>query len=188
MAYNDTPLPTETPSQSQPLIRQNFQQIATSWNADHISLSSGANVGFSNKTTYVSQISDPGSVGSADVVYAKTINSIVELFVTRDGSPSPIQLSSGTVVSGGNGQTFLPGAIQIKWGQKPTGATGTSIPVSYITQGLTNFPNATLVAFVIGNGNGRIYNISAASPTGFTVNANTSLGAGDAFYWLAIGN
>lgn len=196
MSYNDTPLSTETPAQSQPLMRQNFQQIANSYNTDHIPLTSGSNVGYSNKLTLVEQGSDPGGVNTTDIVYSKattetqgiTTYTRDELFVRGYGfdnaAPAvPIfktsQITNQALLAA-SGEGFIPGGLQIRTGTK-TGP-GTNIPVTY-----TAFPTATLTAFAISNGNSRTWDTSALGPGGFTANASSALGGGDVFFWLAIG-
>ncbi len=109
MAYNDTPLPNETPAQSQPLMRQNFQQIATSYNTDHVPLSSGTNVGMHTKVDFASPLSPfPTSAPNQSVAFIATQNGKTELFYNRDGLTPNIFLSgvkafgifSGFVVAG----------------------------------------------------------------------------------------
>ncbi len=193
MAYNDTPLPTETPAQSQPLMRQNFQQIATSYNTDHIPLTSVATVGFSNKLTLVDQSTNPsglpGGVAGSDVLYANTVGSLIELFLQRQAG-GPVQLTSGIPISGGNGSTFLPGGIILKWGAKQPGQTGSSFPISFTTLGIGNFPNSMFGAIASSNNSARDFFTGAYAPTGFTVQllAGGPLGAPDNFFWIALGN
>lgn len=191
MAYNDTPLSTETPSQSQPLMRQNFQAIANSWDKDHVPLSSGSNIGFSNKLTFIVQASAPGSAANQIVEYVKTVTypngvgPFSELFLQRDGLAPEVQLTmepSNPVVSA-NGQSFLPGGIGIKWGTANINSTGT---VSYVGAGLTDFPTNTFAVLLTAQGNSRTYHWVPIDRTSFTINAS-SAGAANVS-WLAIGN
>ena len=124
MAYNDTPLPTQTPSQSQPLMRQNFQQIGTSYNTDHIPLTSGSNVGYSNKLTLVSQSGDPGSVAGTGIFYTK--GSPAQAFF--ENAAAILQLTNlPIVVVGANSGLTTPFGLVINWGIVVPSTTGTSV-------------------------------------------------------------
>lgn len=190
MPYNDTPLPTETPANSQNLIRQNFSAIASSWNADHVPLSSGTNVGFSNKQTFIVQSVGPGSAGNQLVEYVKTVTypnlvgPFTELFFQRDGLAPQVQMTMepSNPITTAPGQSFLPGGLGIKWGTTNINGTGT---LDYTTQGLTDFPNDTLVVILTAQNNGRQYNWSPIDRTGFTITASSVGGANVS--WLAIG-
>lgn len=190
--YNtNIPLGSDNPSNSAPQFFTNFNSTDGIVNVDLIGFNtSDGTGGFHQKSTYVAQGSDPGSASGQLVEYSKTSSGSTELFFQRDAVATPIQLTLGTIVNAPNGQTFLPGGLLLKWGNKfPTSATGSSIPVVYASVGLTNFPNGGYVAFAIGNGNNRIYDVSGVtSTTGFTIIANTPLGSGDTFFWIVIGH
>lgn len=191
MAYNDTPLSTETPSQSQPLMQQNFQTIGDFWKVDHVPLSSGVNVGFSNKLTLIDQTAAPGSGASQVVEYAKSIvypgaaGTFSELFFQRDALATEIQMTTGpgNPIPTSNGQTFLPGGLGLKWGSANINGTGT---VSYSGIGLTSFPTNTLAVFLTASANPRTYNATIIDKDSFSIGASS---AGPAIVmWLAIGN
>lgn len=150
MAYNDTPLPTETPAQSQPLMRQNFQQIATSYNTDHIPLSSGANVGYSNKDTLVSQISDPGGVASAGIIYTKTPVSHTELFYEGESGTGKILQMTNQILTSSAGEGFMPGGVQIRVGTVSLLCDNNTHSFNYSTV----FPTGTVIGIAsAGNSN-----------------------------------
>lgn len=191
MAYNDTPLATETPSNSQPLMRQNFQQIAISYNTDHVPLSSGVNVGFSNKLTLVDQTSGPGSAASQVVEYAKSViypnaaGTFSELFFERDASGTEVQMTTGPgdPIAASTGQTYLPGGMILKWGQDSV-AIGSNQTVPF-TQGA--FPTNCFAVVVSGRNAGNTpgsFNVNAVSRTDFTIYCNVT----GNIYYFAIGN
>src|SRR5215469_11178606 len=109
MTYNTgIPAAGNTPAHDQPLMQQNFTQIATSYNTDHIALNSGSNAGFSNKTTLVQQGSDPANVVNAGIAYTKAVGARTELFYRPDGGPI-IELSiikAWGSFNGANGALF----------------------------------------------------------------------------------
>jgi len=171
MAYNDTPLATETPAQSQPLMRQNFQQIATSYNTDHIPLSSGTNVGYSNKNTLVSQLSDPGGVASAGIIYSKNViyttpsATHTELFYEGEvGTGSILPITNQTLVAS-SGQGMLPGGLQIR-----AAATSISNIPSIVSFNL-QFPTSCISVVASNLSNGNIVRITSITSTGFTAAA-----------------
>lgn len=181
----------QTPASQRPSMQTNNDNIDTLVARDHFGFNIN-NGGFHEQTTFIERGSDPtpnNTFGAQNIAYSKTVNAIAELFLSRFGSATPVQMSSGTIVNGASGQSFLPGNIKIKWGSKPAAATGTSIPIVFTTAGLTNFDTGGYVAFAIGDANGRIYQVTGvSSTTGFTVGANTALGAGDNFFWCVIGS
>lgn len=176
MAYNDTPLPNETPSNSQPFIRQNFTAIANSWNTDHIPLSSGTNVGYSNKLTLVDQGgSPPAGVAGTDVLYSRTVNALIEMFLQRPAGTA-IQMTSGTTKQGSSvnfWQTFLPGGLQMRIGISSGNFT-------YVANGLDNFPTATIGVVLTGQSTAT-QNVTGTTNLGFNVS-----GSGN-YYFIAIG-
>lgn len=184
MAYNDTPLPTDTPAQSQNPMRQNFQQIATSYNTDHVPLSAGSNVGYSNKDTLVSQGSDPGAVAAAGIIYTKTPTSHTELFYKGESGTGKILQMTNQSLTASAGEGFTPGGLQVRCGVGgiPAGSPGTLA----VTYGVV-FPNNTIaVAVSVNNANTIVQtDRSSYSASGFTAAANS--GGGTNFAWIAVG-
>jgi hypothetical protein len=200
MTYNNTPLSNQTPAASQPQMQQNFLQIATSYNTDHVPLTSGSNVGQHKQVTFQNAFNvppgpqgDPNQIAPISSLYTKIIGGSPQLFFQNGPlAANVLQITgggSGTVIAAPFGQTFLEGGIQIKWGAKfPLNATGSAITINFVAAGLTSFPAACFVAFAIGNSNQRIYNTDMLAAGSFRVNVNTALGAADNFFWVAIGN
>lgn len=186
------PAANNTPAHDQPLMMQNFNQIADSYNTDHVPLNSGSNVGFSNKLTFVDQTAPlPSSAANQLVEYAKSViypnaaGTFSELFFQRDAVATEIQMTTGpgNPIVGLNGQTFLPGGLGIKWGSASINSSGT---VTYTGVGLTEFPTNTLAVFLTASANARTYNATVVDRNSFTV-AASSAGAA-VVMWLAIGN
>jgi hypothetical protein len=147
------------------------------------------NGGWHQQSTYVVQGSDAPSVSGQIVEYAKTVSSFSELFVIRDGGATPIQMTSGLANQGASasfGQSFIPGAFQIKWGTEVMSGSGTmNIDYTNVARGLNNFPNNTVAVLLTAQANTRTFNWSSPANTGFTVTASTT--GGGFFSWLAIG-
>ena len=197
MTYNlGIPAASNTPAHDQPLMQQNFAQIATSYNTDHVPLNSGSNAGFSNRITLVDQASGPGSAASQVVQYAKSVvypnaaGTFSELFFQRDGVGTEIQMTAGpgNPVAALAGQTYLPGGIILQWGRttNTTGSSQGSLSVSFPNA----FPTALFNIQAISGGPGIFVYIATAgfSRTGFTANFQGNIPNGNWFYWTAIGN
>lgn len=181
MSYDqNTPRPTETPAQSQPLMAGNFLQIATSYNTDHIPLTSGVNVGYSNKLTLVSQGSDPAKVVATGTAYSKTISTHPELFY-EGGTEANSQILQVTnqLLTTASGQGMLPGGLQIRAGS----GTASSGAGTTNTFNLT-FPTgciAVVANTIFGNNSVGIGNITASTFVASTGSGSVSI------YYIAIG-
>ena len=105
-----------SPSAQRASMQTNNDNNALIWTEDHYGFNDNDG-GLHKKSTYVVQASDPGSAASQLVQYSKTSSGSSELFLERDNSGSPIQLTLGTATSNtgvsvnstANWQTFLPG-------------------------------------------------------------------------------
>ena len=138
MTYNlGIPAANNTPAADQPRIQQNFTQIATSYNTDHIPLSSGSNAGYSNKLTLVTQGSDPGSVVGSGIVYTKGTPS--QLFFENVAGIA--QLTASVVNDGSNGTVsseytiVTPFSFILKFGLTAQLASGSTVTL------VSAFPN-----------------------------------------------
>ena len=96
-----------TPAQNRPSMQTNNDSVNSILDVDLIGFNDN-NGGYHQKTTYVVQGSDPGSTAAQVVEYSKSVSASSELFIQRDAVATPIQMTSGTIVSGSNGQSFLP--------------------------------------------------------------------------------
>lgn len=181
------------PAQDRSLISQNFTQLNSQFGVDHTAFSAGSLNGYHTTIHLTQQSGDPAAIALAPIVYAKLSNSIDEIFMRRasgDGS-AIIQMTCGAASTGANtakstsnGQSFLPGGFQLKWGRIEAGSSGQTI--SYTADAnLAAFPNATLqvqlTPFLQAATNTQITNITQ---NGFTYSQNTT----GILYWFAIGN
>lgn len=171
-----------TPAQNRPSMQTNNDSINSILDVDLIGFNDNDG-GFHQKTTYVVQGSDPGSTSAQVVEYSKAVSASSELFIQRDAVATPIQMTSGTTVSSTNGQSFLPGGLQIKWGTASINGSGT---VTYTSVGLTAFPTNTLAVVLTAQSNARTYNWGSPTATGFAISASASGAA--SVTWIAIGN
>lgn len=170
-----------TPAQNRPSMQTNNDSINSILDVDLIGFNDN-NGGFHQKSTYVVQGADPGSAAAQVVEYSKAVSGSSEIFIQRDAVPTPIQMTSGTTLATSNGQSFLPGGLQIKWGTTSVNGTGT---VTYTVLGLTAFPNNTLAVVITAQAQSRTYNWGTPTATGFTATASSS--GGGNFTFIAIG-
>jgi hypothetical protein len=175
MAYNDTPLPTETPAQSQPLIRQNFKQIADSYNTDHIPFT-GSPQGYSNKTTFVSQASDPTKVVNAGIAYTKTPAAHTELYYEGEaGTGSVLQITNQALTTA-SGEGFMPGGLQIRSGSSTASIAGVTVNFT------SAFPVACVSVVVCAFNSGNQVNVGSIAAGGGSFVAKSPQGNCSIFY------
>lgn len=180
------PQPSDIPSQSQDLILQNFQSIDNAFTKNHIALSDTANRGLHKFLTMPIQGAAPGSAAAQGVFYTKTVAGSSELFMERDGVATEIQLTSGGILAGSPGYTFLPGPQRMMWGTFNT-TDGTHV-ITYAGIGLPDFtgvPGTNTILLTptqLGGGTVffRAYN---AANTGFTIDT----GGVTTYYFMVIG-
>lgn len=121
MAYKkDIPQPTDKLRNSQSELRNNFQAIDEWVQQDHVGLTGNGDEGKHNKTTYIDQSSAPsldsGEVGIFNAV-PDTIGSVSGL----DSNELHVRKSGGSEIpftARGNGWTYLPSGLIIKFGEK----------------------------------------------------------------------
>lgn len=78
------PAANDYPGDDQPLMQQNFASTANLVAIDHVGFNTASTGGYHNKSTYVSQGSDPSAVAGTDIVYSKlSANSTQEVFVRK---------------------------------------------------------------------------------------------------------
>ena len=191
------PAANNTPAQDQPNMQSNTNAIANLVDVDLYGFNDN-NGGYHQQSTYVEQSVDPvpnNASGNQAILYSKFVSSIAEIFLTRNGSVTPVKMTAGPaglgtnyspsgIVYQNNWQSFLPGGIMIKSGQVSKSSGGTSVAINFSSIGLSNFttgyaaflcPQNTLVSMAA----------SVISPTGFTATWSSSTPL--AFYWVAIG-
>lgn len=87
MTYTpNIPQATDDPSQSQPLILSNFNQLNIQFSKDHVPLTSTSNNGKHEQTTWIDRTGDViSSVANELVVYGLTKSGITMPYYQRDG-------------------------------------------------------------------------------------------------------
>jgi len=181
------PIATDLPSNAPMTFQRNFTSLDSMIGVDHVPFNSGNNGGYHTKSTYVAG-GVPACAGSQAVLYAKVAGGVTDLYLKHDAVGAEIQmtqLTNGTPVAGGFGQTFLPGGLIMKWGTANIGVAST--PVTYAAGFLPNFPTNTLnIQLTPYDGNANYVSVVPATvgPAGFNARANAPI----AVYYLAIGN
>lgn len=189
MTYNSLiPQPTDLISNSQQQILNNFGALATTFAVNHAGYNA-TNAGKHNFVDLLKQAADPVTINDEiaifckEVVYGAPLTNRREWFLRRalnDAAPT-YQLSTQDPVASANGQSWLPGGLQIKWGgaTKSDGQTVTFVekfPTQCFVVTLTiTDPGATT----------KILNVRSRTATDFIV--NVSVGS-VAFFYIAIGN
>lgn len=184
---SNIPAATSVPASIQSNMQTNCNSISSLIGEDHYSFNV-ATGGSHKKVTLVDQEGDVTAVSGADIIYGNAVDSLIEIFMRRNGE-DPIQMSTGTIVSsmseGAAGQTFLPGGYQLKWGATTVSAGGTTT-VTFTDDGLTAFPTRGVIGFVTAKSTGSTFNITSVTQT--TVSIASPAGGGGTVWWIVIGN
>lgn len=141
MSYDqNTPRATETPAQSQPLIAGNFLQIATSYNTDHVALTSGSNVGQHKQVTFSNVLAaDPNQVAPIASLYTKAISGNSQLFFQNGALAANVaQLTGNAVLTGSEYTVVTPWGLIFKYG------LGTASNAGIVNNFAVPFPNGSL--------------------------------------------
>ncbi len=139
----DRPAGNQTPAEQRTTLTTNNNSIDSIVDVDLYGFNDN-NGGLHQKSTYVDQVSDPGSSASQLVEYSKSVTyanaagTFSELFFQRDAVGTAVQMTTGpgNPVVSKNGQCYLPGGLIMKWGSNE----GTPGPFIYPVP----FPNNTL--------------------------------------------
>lgn len=144
--YYNTPIGSHVPSQDYNNINTNFSSISFLMNVDLYGFEQDSG-GFHQKSTYVDQSANPGSVALQYVVYSKQSSSPTqsELFAQKDATATPIQLTRGVpAVQSSNVAciSYLPGGFYIGFASVAIAATNATITFpAGVT--ITNFSSIT---------------------------------------------
>jgi hypothetical protein len=189
MAYiPNTPIGTQIPAQMFTQFSDNFTELNTQYGSsgDHFEFTAAANNGKHKKSTYFAQAADPSTAATEAALYTKTLGALSELYMRRDSNGTIIQMTSRNPVVaaglGASGQTFLPGGVEMKWGQLLVPGGG-SASATFTLLGLTAFPNFGIIGFATAFGTGSQFNIGNVTQTAITI---ASPGGGNCF-WVALG-
>lgn len=185
MVYNpNIPQPGHNLSTSQGDLLGNFGAIDSAlfgMTRNHVTMTDSTNGGLHKRVDFYQAVASPTISGFTASLYPQTVSGNSELFYKN--ATADIQLTNSALVAS-SGQGMMPGGLQFRCG---SATAPSSSPVSSVTISYTPFPVATLVAFAIASGNGRIMNTTGLTPSEFNMNANTAFGNTDLFYWFAIG-
>ncbi len=195
--YPNIPQATDVPSQSQPLILSNFQQLNIQYgtSGDHVPFTALSNNGQHDMVTFVPQGSDPVAQPTQPIVYCKTTTypgpiTRSDLYLetsTTDGSGvgkivqltnlSNVNIDSPTFIAPitKGGFTFLPGGYIMQWGTFTS--AGPPTVVTFPTPFLTQTQSVTISSGINST-------VTAVGLTSFTFGA--IVGTATA-YFMAIG-
>jgi hypothetical protein len=202
MTYTpDIPKPTDIPSQSQSIIRTNFNQLSSVFDIDHVAYNDGtvANRGKHDKSTYIEQGSDPTTAVDEIALYSKDVSGSTRLFLRQENNGSVIQLSGpnpyrNVTANQTEISSFLPGApgsanFILKAGRVNRTAVGGSW-LSGTVSFVTPFPSSCIIATITPQrGTNAIHvmyvNNNTISTTGFQIRSDDN--SWDFVCYFAIG-
>ena len=190
MVYQpNIPLATDKIRISQGDINQNFQDLDSIFDVDHVKYSDATgDAGKHVYTTFVNLtdkgLASPTTSAEEMALYVKDVAGTPRLFYREPSSGSEIQWS-GPLTGAANGECALPGGLGMKWGTA-TNVTSTGTAFTYAGDfSLTAFGTATYSIVAIATSQTDMF-VTAKSNTGFTLQHNTT-GSNKNAYWIAIG-
>lgn len=186
MAYNsNVPNSTDRINTTQQPIKDNFVQIETSFEANHIDLNAGANTGKHKFVQMPEQGAAPATALNEGALYTKESSSSgtpqTELFFRRENNGTEIEVSGALAAA--IGWTLLPSGILIKWGNATTdGAGNITVNMNASGQAFATAYIVTITPRSTGN-----FSYSASVLGGTSISGSIS-GSNIDFYWYAIGS
>jgi hypothetical protein len=186
------PLATDKPSVSQGDIETNFQVIDEAWSIDHVPLENDTNQGFSNKTSFIAQASDPTPAAGIGALYVKTIAAPGDeslFYVNNDG---PVIRVTGPTLDAKPVYAMIPGGILLQWGTTTFVVSNLGIIISpaggVVTLPYSYTANAYNVQLTSTNSN-FLAGLVSTNKTSFTVDfLNVTTAGSYNVVWLAIGS
>lgn len=183
------PLPTQTLGQTNNLIKQNFNNISTNWQVNHVDWDSGTDSGKHKFVTMPEQGSDPVTAANEMAIYTKAVSGITQMFLRNEGNGAAVNFSGlytfpgGPWALGSQGSTTLPSGLILKWGfNSVTAGSGT---ISFALSG--SYPTTLFAVFITPSVvTNATVSVNARTLANFTVNCSTA--STTSFYWFAIGN
>lgn len=181
MAYDpDTPASSaEDPSQSQPKITANFQEINTFTAVNHVAFND-ADQGKHKFLQMPEQSSAPTTAANEGGLYTKEVSGATQLFFREESSGTERQITSAFTAST-NGSCTIPGGLLIQWGL--ASGVGNDSTITFNTAFSTAVYNIQLT-LKRSDTNSRFIYVNTPTTANFTVKSNA--GSTDV-YWLAIG-
>lgn len=178
MAYSpDIPQATDDPSQSQPLLLGNFQEIAAAFNLNHGDFNTGEQ-GLHKFLQMPEQSSAPTTAANEGALYTKDSSGSTQLFWREESNGTEYQLTNPFVASA-NGYITFPGGLLMQW---TSGLASSGATVSFPTPFTTAVYNIQVTANT-GNSSAAM-NVGSPTLTGATIYTSPSP---QYYYLFAIG-
>lgn len=184
MAYDpDTPANSaEDPSQSQPKITANFQELNTFCSVNHVSLNDG-DQGKHKFLQMPEQSSAPTTAANEGGLYTKEVSGVTQLFFRDESDGSERQMTGAFTTGVSDGQFVIPGGLTVKWGRRD--GIGDNSTITFSTPFSSSFYNVQLTLIRNDTGNRFIYAKDGSfSVTGFGVRTNSG---STGVFFVAIG-
>lgn len=183
MVYKpNIPQPTNIPAQSQSDFLENFSELNTIFDVDHVTwnAASAANRGKHTSSTYI-DTTDPVTATNEVAVYAKDDGGNSRLYMRQEAAGTVVQMSNRDPTIGANGETFLPGGILLKWGAVLVNSSPTAVVFA------NAFPNSIFSIVVTINNNNPNFSatVNAGSVSGFDIYSTKTTVT---HFYFAIGN
>ena len=180
-------------------LQDNFTQINTTYNTDHVPLTTASQNGYHTVIHLVKQSSDPAGITNTFSLYEKSTSdgfaTKQQLFAISGTSP-PYPLTRNfvpSVTSGGKGATFLPGGFVLEWGS-------VAGPFASSASGSENFslafPNNVFSVTLqlvgktpaTGSSDNSLFLLDNYTLSLFNWKYNGGSNDFTSFFWMAIGN
>jgi len=185
MTYYNTPISTQTPAASQPEIQQNFIQIATSYNTDHVPFNTGGALqGFHKQVTISAPLAaDPNRASTVSSLYTKTFAGATQLFFQNGALAANVaQLTGNATLSGTMYTVISPWGLIFKFG------TGTAITAGVLQNFTPAFPTTCLGIVATAAVAGFFSPVSVVINSASQFTAYTQAGGAQSINFFAWGN
>jgi len=192
------------PADDQPIMQTNNASINSIIAVDHVGFNAASNGGFHNKSTYVSQGSNPATLANTNQVFSKTytpnttIGTPSTALFSVDSLGSVSQFTPG--LAGNDGYQWI-GSVLIQWGgvafSTSTGTKTGTVVFKDRVNGAIPFPNNCFVITTTLSSSAGTPPISPGTALSVVGSSITNLqfswrvlstGNYNGFYWMAIGN
>lgn len=188
MAYNpDIPAPTDVKSQSQADIKENFTQIKTVVDINHVTFGD-ADQGKHKYVTLPEQGAAPSTAANEIALYTKEIGGVSALFLRHEGDGTEVDITTATKAAAG--YCKLPCGIMLIWGSgNMAGGTKTQAQ-GFVTNFSTSCLNVQVTATSDPSGDAEdgIFRAGGFAVNQFTVGRmNSKYGTACSYNFLAIG-
>ena len=186
--FNDIPKEDDNPTDSQELMKSNFNAIFDAQNRNHVNFSDIPNSGRHEVIEIQEQTADPTPIsGFADLFVRRTGSPVKQNLFFLDDAYNLSQLTNN-FLDDTVGFIIFPGGLQFKWGK----STATQESTQSIPYNTTAFGSKTINVQTTVNKidtAGRVVMLDQNIPptvSGFNV-VNNNDGNDIEFFWLAIG-